>query len=100
VEVGLLWFDDSKRKTLETKVNEAKAAYCAKPRFAGQTPDVCYVHPSMLQEEQNSIQLNGVRITAAATILPHHLFIGVESAGDNGRDRPRKKRRRSTKSKR
>ena len=55
---------------------------------------------AMLQEGQKAIQLNGVRVAAAATIPPHYFFIGVESAGDNGRGRPRKKRRRSTKAKR
>ena len=100
MEIGLLWFDDSKRKTLETKVNEAKAAYCAKSRFAGKSPDTCYVHPSMLQKGQKAIQLNGVQVAAATTIPPHYFFIGAESAGDNGRDRPRKKHNRSTKAKR
>jgi hypothetical protein len=91
VEIGLLWFDDSKKKTLEEKVDEAKAAYCAKSRFAGKTPDTCFVHPSMLPEGQKSVQMNGVRIAARFTIPAYHLLIGVES--ENGRGRKKKCRR-------
>ncbi len=90
MEIGLLWFDDNKDKSLEAKVSEAVAAYCAKPRFAGKTPNICYVHPSTLPEGQE-MRLNGVRIVAAAAIAPYHFFVGVEDAGDDGRDRPRRK---------
>lgn len=96
MEIGLLWFDDSK-KALEEKVNAAKAAYCAKPRFSGQTPDTCFVHRSMLPEGQDAVQMNGVRIAASATVPPYHLLIGVGS--ENGRGR-KKKRKRSTRRKR
>jgi hypothetical protein len=68
VEIGLLWFDDSKKKTLEEKVDEAKSAYCAKPCFAEKIPDTCFVHPLMLPEGQESVQMNGVRVTARPTI--------------------------------
>lgn len=94
MEVGLLWFDDSKDKSLEVKVDEAVAAYCAKPRFAGKTPNTCYVHTTMFPEGQE-IHLNGVRIAGTSTIPPHHFFVGVEHAGSDGRDRPRRDRRRS-----
>jgi hypothetical protein len=99
VRAGLLSFDDNKHKTLETKVNEAVAAYRAKPRFAGKTPDTCYVHASTLPEGQKAIQLDGVRVAAAATIPPHHFFIGVENVDDNGRDRPKWERKQSKRSK-
>ncbi|MFL7791889.1 MAG: hypothetical protein AB8I69_07100 [Anaerolineae bacterium] len=77
MEIGLLWFDDNKKKSLEEKVNEAKAAYCAKSRFSGQKPDTCFVHRSMLPEGQDTAQMDGVRIAASATIPPYHFFIGV-----------------------
>jgi hypothetical protein len=91
VEIGLFWFDDNKKKTLEEKVNEAKAAYCAKPRFAGKTPDTCFVHHSMLPEGQKSVQMNGVRIAARSTIPAYHLLIGVESETGRGRKKKRKR---------
>jgi hypothetical protein len=92
MEIGLLWFDDNKDKSLATKVYEAAAAYRAKPRFAGKTPNVCYVHPSTLPEVQET-HLNGMRIVAASTVAPHHLFVGVENTGDNGHGHPQQRHR-------
>jgi hypothetical protein len=86
MEMGLLWCDDGKKKALEEKVNEALAAYCAKPRFAGGRPDTCYVHPSMLNGEQE-IRINGVRVVATSIVAPHHLLVGVEQSSTNGRSR-------------
>ena len=54
MEIGLLWFDDSKKRTLEEKVDEARAAYCTKSRFAGKAPDTCFVHRAMLPEGQEA----------------------------------------------
>ncbi len=92
MEIGLLWCDGSKKKTLEKKVNEAAAAYRAKPRFAGQRPDTCCVHRSMLDGEQE-MRINGIRVVATAVIAPHHLLVGLEQDGADGRDRSEKKRR-------
>jgi len=94
MEIGLLWFDDNKDKSLEAKVDEAVAAYCAKPRFAGKTPNTCYVHASTLPEGQE-VHLDGVRIVAITTVAPNSFLVGEEDVGDNGRDRPKRKRKRS-----
>jgi hypothetical protein len=90
-----LWFDDSKKKTLEEKANEAKAAYCAKSRFAGKAPDTCFVHRDMLPDGQKAVRMNGVQIVASPTIPQHHLLIGVGSG--NGRGRKKRKRSKSKK---
>jgi hypothetical protein len=95
LEIGLLWFDDSKKKTLEEKVREAKAAYCAKSRFAGRTPDTCFVHRAMLPRGQKAIRMDGVQIVVSPTIPHHHLLIGVGSG--NGRGRKERKRSKSGK---
>jgi hypothetical protein len=92
MEIGLLWCDDGKKKTLEEKVNEVVATYRSKPRFAGKKPDTCYVHPSMLGEERE-IYINGVRVVATSIIAPHHLLVGVEEPGADGRGRLERKRR-------
>jgi hypothetical protein len=83
VKIGLLWFDDNKKRSLEEKVDAAVAAYCAKPHFEGQHPSVCYVHHAMLSDGQE-ICFDGVRVVPAANIPPFHLFVGVEV---NGRDK-------------
>jgi hypothetical protein len=95
LEIGLLWFDDSEKKTLEEKVREARAAYCAKSRFAGKTPDTCFVHHAMLSTGQKAVRMNGVQIVASPTIPHHHLLIGVGSG--NGRGRKKRKRSKSKK---
>ena len=95
MEIGLLWFDDSKKKTLEEKVDQARAAYCAKSRFAGETPDTCFVHRAMLPEGEEAKRVNGVQIVASPTIPHHHLLIGVGSG--NGRGRKKRKRSKSKK---
>jgi len=92
--IGLLWFDDNKDKSLEKKIDEAVEAYCAKPRFAGKTPNICYVHASMLPQGQE-VHLNGMRVVAATTVFPHHFLVGEAGGGDNGRDRSDRKRERS-----
>jgi hypothetical protein len=48
MKTGLLWFDNSKGKSLTMRLNEAVAAYRAEPRFDGPKPDRCTVHPSVL----------------------------------------------------
>ena len=99
MEIGLLWYDDSKKESLEEKVNEAVAAYCAKPRFAGQRPNTCYVHPAMVSGEPE-IHLNGVRVVASTTVAPHYLCVGSEKASGQKSDQSRKKRGRRRKSSR
>jgi hypothetical protein len=77
VRIGLLWFDDSKKRSLEEKVSAAAAAYRAKPHFEEQPPNVCYVHHGMLLDDQE-IRCDGVRVVPASNIPPFHLFVGVE----------------------
>ncbi|MCZ7543150.1 MAG: hypothetical protein M5R40_06250 [Anaerolineae bacterium] len=73
MKVGLLWFDDDKRRTLPEKVARAAAYYEEKYEV---TPTVCYVHPSAL--EGISVQANGVDVRPAPTVLPNHFWIGVD----------------------
>jgi hypothetical protein len=76
--IGLLWFDNDKKRPLEEKVKQAVEAYCGKPHFAGQVPDTCYVHPTMLQDGQE-VRLDGVRVIAATNMPPYHFLVGTET---------------------
>ena len=58
---------------MRTKLNRAIAYYQKK---YGQTPDLCYVHPSMLPE--NPIRTAGVDVQTDQMILPNHFWIGVK----------------------
>ena len=80
MDVGLLWCDTSKKRSLEEKVSAAVAAFLSKPRFEGQVPNVCYVHQGMLPDHQE-IRLDGVRVIPATNIPPFHLFVVVKGNG-------------------
>ena len=68
---GLLWYDDSSR-TLAAKI--APAVHRYREKF-GMVSNVCYVHPSTLDGEQ---QVDGVRVAPLFTILRHHFWVGCE----------------------
>ena len=77
MDVGLLWCDTSKKRSIEDKVSAAVVAYRAKPRFEGRAPNVCYVHDGLLPDGK-AIRLDGVRVVPATNIPPFHLFVGIE----------------------
>ncbi|MCS7010089.1 MAG: hypothetical protein N2049_10770 [Anaerolineales bacterium] len=77
MNVGMLWFDNEKIP-LTVKVERAAEYY---RRKYGLTPDLCLVHPSMLQGTQAEViqsRLGQVTVRPYRSILPGHLWIGVE----------------------
>jgi hypothetical protein len=70
---GLLWFDNDPRRDLKAKVLRAAAHYRQKH---GEEADVCFVHPSMLEENGASIDVEGVHIAALPSVLRHHFWVG------------------------
>ena len=75
MRVGMLWLDDSPRRSLEEKVRLAAAYYRQK---YGRQPDLCYVHPTMLLEGR--LEVDGVVVRPLKDILPQHLWLGVAEA--------------------
>jgi hypothetical protein len=77
MEVGLLWFDDDKNRTIEEKVRLAARRY--REKF-GMVPDTCYVNQASFKGK-SSLKLKGedvvIKVIAAPNILPHHFWIGV-----------------------
>ncbi len=73
MDIGMLWFDDTPNRDLSAKVRQAAEYYRKK---YGERPNLCYVHPSMMPEDIQ--RLNGVEIRPAPTVLPHHLWMGIE----------------------
>ena len=66
---GFLWYDDSSTP-LEEKVRQAAGGYQEK---FGCWPTVCYVWtPSKTME-----QVDGIRVLAAANLLPGYFWLGV-----------------------
>lgn len=97
MNIGLLWFDNDKQRSLEDKVARAAAHYRQK---YGAPPTVCFVNlgefeaagfsspregddpllrdlrPAALPEGETRI--GGLKVMPARTVLPHHFWLGVE----------------------
>jgi hypothetical protein len=80
----MLWFDNS-QTALNIKIQKAVDYYHKK---YGRTPDLCLVHPSML-DSQNQRQLETPALASGAgvnkltvrpyrPVLPGHIWIGIE----------------------
>jgi len=76
LKIGLLWLDDNPQRPFGAKIERAAAYYATK---YGQTPNVCYVHPSCLPQPAPEGTTIAVRV--AQDILPHHFLLGVALGG-------------------
>lgn len=78
---GMMWFDNDPKTALTEKIKHAAEYYRAK---YGQTPDVCLVNPGMLPEPD--VQAGKIQVRAMKTVLPGHLWIGVDEKTPLGVD--------------
>lgn len=74
MKTGMLWFDNDPKTNLETKLTKAVQYYETK---YGQLPNLCFVHPSMLNDHR--LTNNGVEIRSSKKVLPNHLWLGISS---------------------
>ncbi len=81
MNTGMMWFDNDPKIPLAEKVERAAAHYRSK---YGRAPDLCLVHPSMLTETQ--VQAGRVLVRPLRSVLPGHLWIGVEERLPLGAD--------------
>lgn len=72
MNIGMLWFDNDPKTNLEGKVERAAAYYRTK---YGHAPNICYVHPSMLQVDPS--KAGAVEVRSNKSVLPNHFWIGV-----------------------
>jgi hypothetical protein len=71
----MLWFDNS-QTALNIKIQKAVDYYHKK---YGRTPDLCLVHPSMLEaQERNQLEVNKLTVRPYRPVLPGHIWIGIE----------------------
>lgn len=92
MNVGMMWFNDNPKTPLAAKVLEAADYYRTK---YGQNPDLCLVNPAMYAQikaaEERAVEAaetgepqliegrNGkILVRALRSILPGHLWIGVD----------------------
>ena len=83
MHTGMLWFDNSQAQ-LNIKIQKAVDYYHKK---YGRTPDLCLVHPSMLEKDQSQLEtlapgasagVNKLTVRPYRPVLPGHIWIGIE----------------------
>jgi hypothetical protein len=91
MNIGMLWFDNDPRATLEFKVQRAADYYRAK---YGRRPNLCFVNPSMLQvdkapaaspnheESAARFAAPGLEIRAHRSVMPNHFWLGVNAPAE------------------
>lgn len=73
MDIGMLWFDNDPKTDLQSKVNKAASYYCTK---YGGSPNLCFVHPSMLPDAITAV--GEITVRSNSSIIPHHFWIGVQ----------------------
>jgi hypothetical protein len=74
MHTGMLWFDNS-QTALTVKITKAVDYYNKK---YGRKPDLCLVHPSLLENNQRQLEVSGVTVRPYRPVLPGHIWIGIE----------------------
>ena len=73
MDTGMLWFDNDPKTNLSAKIERAVDYYRHK---YGRNPNLCLIHPSMLDAEQQVG--NQVAVRPYRPVLPGHFWIGIE----------------------
>ncbi len=79
MEIGMLWFDNDPKAELAEKIQRAAAYYRQK---YGKTPDLCFIHPTMLSKNGNDAvsqpsPVPNVEVRPSKSVLPNYFWIGV-----------------------
>jgi len=74
MDIGMLWYDDDKKRTLEEKIARAAEYYRVK---YGVSPNRCFVHPTLVDDGKLTIA-GGVRLSANRTIIKDHFWLGID----------------------
>ena len=73
MNVGMLWLDTDKNRTLDEKVVRAAEYYENK---YGYLPELCLVNSSVIE---GSKAVGHIKVEAAKTVLPNHFWLGMAS---------------------
>jgi hypothetical protein len=74
MHTGMLWFDNS-QTALTVKIQKAVDYYHKK---YGRNPDLCLVHPSMMEKNERQLEINKLTVRPYRPVLPGHIWIGIE----------------------
>jgi hypothetical protein len=75
MHTGMLWFNNDPKMPLDKKISQAMDYYEKK---YGRKPDLCLVHPSMLEQKQRSFEVNKLTVRPYRPVLPGHIWVGIE----------------------
>ena len=78
MKTGMLWFDNS-NSSLSLKIQKAVDYYIKK---YGLQPDLCLVHPGMLEKDQSQVEIAKLTVRPYRPVLPGHIWIGIEEKTD------------------
>lgn len=73
MNIGMLWLDADKTRTLDEKVKRAAEYYQDK---YGKLPELCLVNSKVIAK---SINVGRIKVETARTVLPHHFWLGMAS---------------------
>lgn len=98
MNLGMLWFDNDPKATLDSKVERAAAYYRHK---YGKTPTLCFVHPTMLSavkgapvnerpvevaaesaSQSDSYMAGNIEVRKNRSVLPNHFWLGVNGSAE------------------
>ena len=74
MHTGMLWFDNSD-SPIKRKIEKAIDYYHKK---YGRYPDLCLVHPSMLEKSVKQLTVGNLAVRPYSPVLPGHIWIGIE----------------------
>lgn len=78
MNIGMLWFDNDTKSELSSKIQRAATYYQQK---YGKTPNVCFVHPSMIPANTQP-KLN-LELRTTRSVLPNHFWLGISANGEH-----------------
>ena len=87
MDIGMLWFDNDQQTSIPNKVERAAQYYQKK---YGVNPDICYVHPKMVngvasskkETRKDPIKIGNILLLINEMVLPDHFWIGIKTAKD------------------
>jgi len=75
MNVGMLWFDNDPKTDITVKITRAVDYYRHK---YGQTPNLCFVHPSMVKT--SPFKTGSIEIRSSRSVLPNHFWLGLNAS--------------------
>ncbi len=82
MHIGMLWYDNTPNVSLKLRIEKAVDYYRRKYH---QEPNLCLIHPSMLdgdkghaKDNKDLAQVGSMTVRPYGPVLPGHLWIGIE----------------------